>query len=138
MPPMPLTPPCGPSRYLTLEERIAIFVGLQLGNSYAEIARCLGRVTSTVTRELDLYRKRPHLLRAAPVGRTSGHRVAKTLNYCPSVADARAEAARRRPKTGKLAACPRLRKQVQTRLRSVTARSRSRAGCGWTSPTMRR
>lgn len=116
MPPMPLTPPRGPSRYLTLEDRIAIFVGLMLGNSYAEIARCLGRATSTVTRELDLYKTRTHLRRAVPVGRTTGYRMAKTLNYCPSLAHARAEAARRRPKTGKLACCPRLQKEVQTRL----------------------
>ena len=39
------------------------------------------------------------------------------MNYCPAKADARAEAGRRRPKTSKLASCPRLRAEVQTRLK---------------------
>lgn len=120
MPPMSLSEPSESSRYLTLPERIEIFAGLQLGNSYAQIARGLGRSTSTVTRELDLYKVRPTRPRAEPVGRETprgGGRLPRVLNYCPAKADARAEAGRRRPKTSKLASCPRLRAEVQTRLK---------------------
>ena len=120
MPPMPLTEPSTPSRYLTLPERVEIFAGLQLGNSCAQIARGLGRATSTVTRELDVHKVRPTRPRAEPVGRETprgGGCLPRVLNYCPAKADARAEADRRRPKTTKLASCPRLRAEVQTRLR---------------------
>lgn len=115
---MPLAEPSTPSRYLTLEDRVTIYVGLQLGNSYAEIARGLGRATSTVTRELDLHKVRPTRPKAEPVGRETPRSgpVARVLNYNPTAAHAHAEAARRRPKTTKLASCPRLRAEVQTRL----------------------
>lgn len=119
MPPMPLAEPATPSRYLVLTERIAIFAGLQLGNSYAEIARGLGRSTSSITRELDRHKVRPTRPRAEPVGRETPRSgpVARALNYCPAAAHARAEADRQRPKTSKLASCPRLRAEVQTRLK---------------------
>jgi IS30 family transposase len=118
MPPMPLAEPATPSRYLTLTERVSIFTGLQLGNSYAAIARSLGRATSTVTRELDLYKIRPTRPRAEPVGRETPRPgpVSRALNYCPVKAHGHAEVARLRPKTPKLASCPRLRTEVQTRL----------------------
>lgn len=119
MPPMPLTEPASPSRYLTLAERVEIYAGLQVGNSYAEIARQLGRSTSTVTRELDRHKIRPYRRRAEPVGRETprgGGRPPRVLNYSPTAADGHAEAGRRRPKTSKLAACARLRTEVQTRL----------------------
>ena len=73
MPPMSLSEPSESSRYLTFPERIEIFAGFQLGNSYAQIARGLGRSTSTVTRELDLYKVRPTRPRAEPV-RSAGRR----------------------------------------------------------------
>lgn len=120
MSPLPLAEPATPSRYLTLIDRVSIFAGLQVGNSYAQIARSLGRSTSTVTRELDMYKIRPYRPRAEPVGRETprgGGYLPRRLNYCPASAQARAETGRRRPKTGKLASCPRLRAVVQDQLR---------------------
>ena len=119
MPAMPLTEPITPSRYLQLEDRVSIHCGLLLGNNYAEIARQLGRSTSTVTRELELYKLDPVRPKAGPmpVGRDGRRKVPKKFNYSPTAAQARAEARRRRPKTTKLASCPRLRAEVQTRLR---------------------
>ena len=51
MPPMPLTEPSSPARYVGLDERIAIREGLVLGHSYAQIGRDLSRSTSTISRE---------------------------------------------------------------------------------------
>lgn len=119
VPPMPLTLPTTPSRYLALNDRIAIFSGLLLGNSYAEIARQVGRSTSTITRELDRHKLDPvrPKARPMPLGRDGKRRIPKKFNYSPTIAEARAEAERQRPKTGKLASCPRLRTEVQNRLK---------------------
>ena len=118
MPPLPLDLPDTPSRYLDLDERVVIHAGLLLGHSYAEIARQLGRSTSTVTRELELHKLDPVRPKAGPMplGRDGRRKIPKKLNYSPTAAQARAEAGRRRPKTSKLASCPRLRAEVQTRL----------------------
>lgn len=119
MPSLPLSEPSTPSRYLSLVDRIGIYAGLQLGSSYTAIARCLGRSTSTITRELDLHKIKRTRPRAEPVGRETprgGGYLPRTLNYCPAAAHARAEADRRRPKRGKLASCPRLRREVENRL----------------------
>lgn len=119
MPPMSLSEPAGRPRYLELFERVSIYSGLLLGNCYAEIARQLGRSTSTVTRELELHRRDPDRPKAKPMplGRDGERKVPKKFNYCPSVAQARAEVGRRRPKTTKLASCPQLHAEVQRRLR---------------------
>lgn len=119
VPSMPLTLPKTPPRYLELDERISIFSGLLLGNSYAEIARQIDRSTSTVTRELERHKLDPvrPKARPMPLGRDGRRRIPKKFNYSPTAAHARAEAERQRPKTGKLASCPRLRAEVQNRLK---------------------
>jgi IS30 family transposase len=116
MPPLSLVEP---SRELSLSDRELIFERLQEGLSYAAIARELGRPTSTVTRELDLHRRDERRPRAEPKGRETPRPGVKRqrLNYSPSVAQARADAAKARPKTAKLAANPRLRAEVQARLK---------------------
>jgi IS30 family transposase len=116
MPPLSLAEP---SRELSLSDRELIFEGLKDGLSYAAIGRDLGRPTSTVTRELDLHRKDPRRPRAEPKGRETLRPGFKRqrLNYSPSVAQTRADAAKARPKTGKLAANPRLHGEVQARLK---------------------
>ncbi|HYI57557.1 MAG TPA: IS30 family transposase, partial [Microlunatus sp.] len=119
VPPMPLSLPKTPSRYLELNDRISIFTGLLLGNNYAEIARQLDRATSTVTRELERHRLDPVRPRAKPMplGRDGKRKIPKKFNYSPTAAQARTDAERQRPKTGKLASCPRLRTEVQNRLK---------------------
>jgi transposase, IS30 family len=116
MPPLSLAEP---SRELSLCDRELIFEGLTDGLSYAAIGRQLGRPTSTVTRELDLHRKDARRPRAEPKGRETPRPGTKRqrLNYSPSKAQARADAAKARPKTAKLAGNPRLRKEVQARLK---------------------
>jgi transposase, IS30 family len=117
MPPLSLVPPVS-DRHLSLADRQSIYLGLKAGDSYAEIGRTLGRATSTITRELEVNRLNPAHQRAAPVGRRAGSRgpVPARLNYCPMIAQQRFEARLARPKTSKLAANPRLRHEVQSRL----------------------
>jgi transposase, IS30 family len=79
---------------LSAGERERIRSGLDAGASFAAIARRLGRATSTVSREVN-----------ANGGRT---------NYAGWRAHRRAAELARRPKIAKLAACPRLRVQVET------------------------
>jgi IS30 family transposase len=81
---------------LSLEEREQIAVGIARGETVTAIATQLGRAPSTVTREL-----------AANGGRNG---------YVACRADARALENARRPKPAKLAACPRLRAEVEARL----------------------
>jgi IS30 family transposase len=84
-------------RFLSLLEREEIALAVAAGESAAGIARRLGRAVSTVTREL------------ARNGGRGGYRAAG--------ADARALERARRPKLAKLAASPRLRAEVERRLR---------------------
>ena len=116
MPPLSLAEP---SRELSLSDRELIFERVKEGLSYAAIARELGRPTSTVTRELDLHRKDKRRPRAEPKGRETPRPGFKRqrLNYSPSVAQARADAAKIRPKISKLAGNPRLRAEVEARLK---------------------
>jgi transposase, IS30 family len=81
---------------LSLEEREQIAVGVARGESATAIARRSGRATSTITRELN-----------ANGGRDG---------YVACRADQRALKQARRPKRPKLARCPRLRAEVETRL----------------------
>ena len=112
----------GSGRHLTLLERETIFLGLVLGSSYAEIARSIGRPTSTVTRELDANRLRGQRPRAVALGQRRGTRgrVPLEVNYSPSVAQQRFEHRLRRSQTQptKLATNPRLRVAVAARLRT--------------------
>ncbi len=79
---------------LSAGEREQIRSGLDAGESFAAIARQLGRATSTVSREVN-----------ANGGRT---------RYAGWRAHRRAAELARRPKIAKLAGCPRLRAQVET------------------------
>jgi IS30 family transposase len=111
-------------RYLYLEERIEILVGVRLGFSIRQIAAGLGRAPSTVQRELRRqqgphYRTRALLrrrtrTRANPRGRPP----IRGCGYHPRKAQRDAEraasAAAARP--GKLASSPRLRERVQALL----------------------
>jgi IS30 family transposase len=96
MPTLELSEPTG--RFLSMAEReeIAALTGRV---SVREIARQLGRAPSTVSREL----------RRNSTGGVAGR-------YRPTVAQARADARGRRPKTGKLAACAPLHEYVVGKL----------------------
>jgi transposase, IS30 family len=83
----------GPGRYLSLAEREEIAVGKAAGLGQREIAARLGRPACTVSREL--------ARNSGPGGR-----------YRATIAQQRADERSRRPKTAKIAACPRLRAQV--------------------------
>lgn len=86
-------------RYLSVEERIEIQVGIGTGESIRSIARRLGRSASTVSREVTRH----------GVGGRSGYSAAK--------ADSRAWEAARRPKPRKLACNDRLAEHVSGQLR---------------------
>lgn len=83
-------------RFLSLEEREEIALGVGRGEAAVVIAWRLGRATSTVTREL------------ARNGGRRGYRAAR--------ADLRALELARRPKRAKLARSPKLRAEVERRL----------------------
>ncbi len=100
-------------RYLSFEEREEIALRRAQGAGVREIARCLGRAPSTISRELR---------------RNAATRGGK-LDYRASVAQWKAELMARRPKTAKLAADDRLREYVQERLPA-----RSAGPTGWRCP----
>jgi transposase, IS30 family len=83
-------------RSLSLDEREEISRGLATGSSLRSIATRLGRAPSTVSRE---------------VRRNGGM---GAYRACP--ADRRADRKARRPKTAKLACCPKLRRLVEAKL----------------------
>ena len=88
-------PPTISSRYLSEGERIQIADALQAGKSLRQIAAGLGRSPSTVSREV--FRNRsPRLKR-----------------YAPRAAQALAEAARKRPRQGKIAGNTLLRNAIR-------------------------
>jgi transposase, IS30 family len=107
-------------RYLYLEERIEILVGVRLGLSIRQIAAGLGRAPSTVHRELRRHHGPQYRTRALIRGRTRtrGRPPIRGCAYDPRKAQRNAEraasaaAARRR----KLASSPRLRERVQALL----------------------
>jgi IS30 family transposase len=86
------------ARFLSLEERIVLADMRLAGASMRKIAAELGRSASTVSREI--------ARNAHPTGG----------GYRPYAADVRARERRLRPRTGKIAACPRLRAAVQDKL----------------------
>lgn len=91
-------PSAGPSRYLREDERIQIADRRREKAGVRTIARELGRDPSTISREL---RRNRH----------PGYG-----GYRPHAAQARAEARKPRPKTGKIAANPWLRETIQAKL----------------------
>jgi transposase, IS30 family len=102
---------------LTLDERVAIEVGVKTGKSIRSIADDVGRHPSTVMREIERnafcygrYRERYRF--GAP---KKGGRDAKP-RYNATGAQARSQQRARRPKPSKLAVHEELREEVQTRL----------------------
>jgi transposase, IS30 family len=85
-------------RYLSMAEREEIAIGAAEGLSVRAVAARLGRAPSTVCREL---------ARGSEPGR-----------YRATIAQQRADERARRPRPARLAACPRLRAQVQAWLES--------------------
>ena len=103
---------------LSLAELEEIALGLAAATPARAIAGRIGRVPSTVTREL------------ANNGGREGYRACD--------ADARALERARRPKIAKLVRCPRLQAAVAEGLPRPGRRSRSQPGWGSTIPTTRR
>jgi IS30 family transposase len=104
-------------RFLTIEDREEILVGVHLGLTKAQIAARIGRHPTTVGRELaknmpQEYRTRKQL-RAGP--RKGGVR-RRPWKYSPDLAQKRADANAARPKDRKLAQNQVLREEVQARL----------------------
>lgn len=100
-------------RYLSLEERERILVGVSRGDSIRQIARDLGRSSSTVWNELRRNRGAGPMYRPKRVTRPP-----RSIEwYSPSYAQRRAEQRRTRPKPGKLQENPRLAFVVTARLR---------------------
>jgi transposase, IS30 family len=102
MPTLCLAEPSG--RFLTLDDRIEILVGLTAKESCAVIALRIGKHRTTVARELERY---------CPKDR-DGYLVKS--RYRPRAAQAMADKARRRPKQAKLVAHPPLCAYVQDKL----------------------
>ena len=108
---------CSPrvsGRYLSFAEREEIALLRAEGKGVREIAREIGRSPSTISRELR---------------RNAATRGGK-LEYRASVAQWKAELARPRPKTAKLAANERLREYVQERLAGQVRRPDGERGAG--------
>jgi len=102
-------------RYLSLEEREEIFVGVQRGSSMRLIAKSLGREPSTVMREL--RRNMRHQYRTqSRLERRSGRHRTRPWDYRPSLAQRRADSMAARPKPAKLATNTELRDLVQAKL----------------------
>jgi IS30 family transposase len=95
-------------RYLSVEEREEILVGLEHGETIRAIARRLSRAPSTVQRELRRNMHQPY--------RRRGHSVIGRLDYRPNWAQTQTERRARRPKRAKLATNQNLRELVQEKL----------------------
>ena len=112
MPPLCLVEPVR-SRMLNIIEREQILAGINADKSIRQIAAELGRAPSTVLRELrrnmshQQYRRRFR----------RGFRAQPPWKYSPHLAQLHADKRASRPKTAKLATNPRLRAEVQDRLR---------------------
>ncbi len=102
MPPSHLTPSSRPlsGRYLSFSDREEIAIGRAQGCGVREIARCLGRAPSTISREL----------RRNAATRGGG------LEYRATTAQWHADRSARRPKVAKLALNVTLQRYVQDRL----------------------
>jgi IS30 family transposase len=107
-------------RRLSIEEREQIHAGMEREESIRAIARGLGRAPSTIKREIERnlrhQRYRPRLGTRGTPG-TPGRRRTRPWNYSPHRAQVSADRrAARRGRPARLAADPRLREEVQSRL----------------------
>ena len=99
-----IAPPVISSRYLSEDERVHIADGLQAGTSLRQIAAALGRSPSTVSREV------------------RRNRSPRSARYVPRAAQSFADAARKRPRQSKIAACTHLRVATQKLLKEQAPR----------------
>jgi transposase, IS30 family len=112
MPPLSLVEPVR-GRALNIIEREQILAGINAEKSIRQIAQELRRQPSTVLKELrknmyhQQYRRRSQ----------KGFPAREPWNYSPHLAQLRADQKASRPKTAKLAANPRLRAEVEDRLK---------------------
>jgi len=100
------------SRTLNIAEREKILAGINQGLSIRAIAAGLGRAPSTVSRELARNLRQKYF---RPPSRTGPRPLG--WNYSPHQSQYRAETSAARPKIAKLAERPRLRQEVQDRLK---------------------
>jgi IS30 family transposase len=105
-------------RRLGIEDREDIHRGLLTGSSSRQIARVIGRSTSTVTREVRANMRHRRSRRIGYAGRLVGLDWVNDWDYSPHRAQLRAENAAKRPKATKLASNPRLRAVVQEKMES--------------------
>ena len=103
-------------RYLSEEERIQIFGGIQRGDSIRGIARALDRAPSTVWWELRRNMTQRYRMRYQGHSRRAGLR-SRAWDYRPKLAQRRAERLASRPKAAKLATNRPLHDLVQHKLR---------------------
>jgi IS30 family transposase len=103
-------------RYLSLAEREEIFAGVERGESIRLIAKRLGRVPSTVFRELRRNMRHRYRTRSRLEGGPGMHR-RLPWDYRPSLAQLRAEQQAQRPKPAKLATNLVLRELVEAKLK---------------------
>ncbi|MGH2903018.1 MAG: IS30 family transposase [Solirubrobacteraceae bacterium] len=103
-------------RYLCLEERMLILVGVERGESLRAIARTLGRAPSTVLREVRRNMRHHYRVRRILSRQTHGRRRVRPWDYQPWVAQLRAELGLQRPKERKLALSPQLHALVESKL----------------------
>ena len=109
-------------RYLSFAEREEIALLRAEGHGVREVARCLGRAASTISREL----------------RRNAATRGGELDYRATTAQWHAERAARRPKRAKLTANPALRCYVQDRLAGLVCRPGGHTISGPTVPWRKR
>ncbi len=128
MPALCLVEPSLPSRFLTIEDREAIFAGIVAKWTIRQIAGDIGRAPSTVKHEIETnlthqsYRSRAEL-----DGSKRGPKCA-VIGYSPHLAQARAESGRARPKVAKLAANDRCGARCRISWKTSSVPSRSATG----------
>ena len=133
----------GPRRRLprlSFEEREEISVGVAAQESVRHIARRLGRAPSTISREIK-RNSRPGRNHYRPQYRFGARWRGGPLRrpqYRASTAQARSQRRACRPKRVSWQAASGCAGRCRLGWTSNTARSRSRCGCGWTFPTIRR
>lgn len=111
MPPLSVVEPSG--RRLNIYDREQISAGMNAGKSIRQIAKELGRHPSTVLKELRKNMYHQQFRRRS----TAGFQAQPPWNYSPHRAQLRADKKASRPKTAKLAGNPRLRTEVEARLK---------------------